>query len=587
MYRIDLRTQPSPQASSRRSRVRRHLHAIYFAIAFIAFFIPLLTNPLLKEEDPELQTRVKLLSYLTMTIAGILGVANELSTATLRERRLSDSDMNADFYLERQQRKLRFSGDSHKLTIQQDLRTLGTAQSGGVLGATYIPGQFQGAVGFPAVTTIDIQPTALPISNQVKTLANSFTIPTANDTADQDNEEVVRAYKHIHDRSKRTSLNTLIFGSTGDCKTTAMHMMLHSWLQDEPLLVPMICDRKFFSSSDPNWRSNWCGLPVYRDIGIFTSFRVPFPSIYAAFKPDLEEWLHPLYKLVEFRCGGGKLEDDPLYDPNTRTRRPVMALIDDASLIMSSYPNDKRTRTMEKLKEIMSLGRSEKIDIFFIAHTNIDSELQIGSLALEMMEPIVGSSFVQNTNRMQWNKRPIEAEGIQRAAESRKNKARGFATSWEEAPYLPPANISGMEDFIIPELSIAWHKTAPLGFEVQEYHQKCFLEYSFDFTKRDEFDLATMQKLTNASETVPMSSENATPERDPWENDTISSLVAVRQWYRSQTEAPTDEALLNTMSQVFEQSIAQVQPYLATMKRLIHLSDSEFSQAVQSPDSAS
>lgn len=580
MYRIDLRTQPPTQSTTqRRFSLRRHLHLVYFAIAFVAFFIPLLTNPQLKEDDPELQTRVKILSYLTMTIAGVLGVANEMSTSTLRLRRLADSDLNAGFALERQQRKLQFSGNYNKLAIQQDLRTLGTAQSGGVLGATYIPGQFQGAVGFPAVTTIDVQPTTLPMSNQVQTLASSFTIPTASNATDQNNEEVIRAYKHIHDRSKRTSLNTLIFGSTGDCKTTAMHMMLHSWLQDEPLLVPWICDRKFFSSSDPNWRANWCGLPVYRDIGILTSLKAPFPSIYAAFKPDLEEWLDPIYKLMEFRCGGGKLEDDPLYDPNTRTRRPVMALIDDASLIMSDYDSSKRARTMQKLKDIMSLGRSEKIDVFFVAHTNIDSELQIGSLALEMMEPIVGSSFVQNTNRMQWNKRPVEAEGIRRAAESRKTKARGFATSWEEAPYLPPANIAGMEDFMIPELAIAWHKTALPGFEVQEYHQKRFLEYGFDFTKPNEFDLARMQRSTSSAPEAVQPAE-ASLDRDPWEDDTTGSLIALRQWYCSQSEVPTDEVLLNTVAQVFEQSIDQVKSYLPAIKAIVTVSDEEFSRIV-------
>ena len=77
---------------------RRHLHKICFAVGVLGFVMPLITNPVFKEDEPEIQRNIKLASYTLGVAASLVGLANENSKKTLEQRRFDDMNQNFPTY---------------------------------------------------------------------------------------------------------------------------------------------------------------------------------------------------------------------------------------------------------------------------------------------------------------------------------------------------------------------------------------------------------------------------------------------------------------------------------------------------------
>ena len=465
---------PEEKKSQRQPiNIRKHLHKICFSIAIASFTIPLLSNPIIKEDDPDLQRNIKIACYSTMIAASLVGYANEKSIKTLETRRYQDMNLNASYAINRHAIKLKFGRDYQVEVIKSDLATLQTAETAGAYGLPFYP-QSLAPIAMSRFAPQQQQTDGNPV-NMGNLDPNVFQLPSID--SNEEVNSVNDAYDYISDKSKRNYRGLLVYGDTGDNKTTMLHYVMNRWLKREPDSVFYICDRKFFSEDDPLWRGNWCGLPVYTDEKLITKPNVPHPSVYAKFQPDLEAWLAPVYEILENRTGEKKAtatSEQKLINTATGKVRPIVVLIDDATMIISGYAKDKATRVNRLIDELTTLGRSADISVFFISHANTASVTGLSTTTLTMLAPVVGTSFVGDSNTMQWSKRPISPLGIQKCLENKSGKKRYFATAWNDNPYIPPAPYSsnGMLDCLIPELTKLWHQTCPEGFLVQDYHTK-------------------------------------------------------------------------------------------------------------------
>lgn len=566
-------TSKSKPTQNTKFNLRKHFHKICFSIGIASFLVPLLTNPILKEDDPDIQRNIKIACYSTMILSSLIGYANEKSVKTLETRRYQDIDVNAEYRLNRHVLELKFSRDYQEKTIESDLMTLQQAESAGAYGLPYYP---QSLANIAMSRFAPPQEPQNSLNGNMGNLDSSvYHLPQVSNTEAIDS--INDAYDYVSDKSKRNYRGLLIYGDTGDNKTTMLHWVMNRWLQREPDSVFYVCDRKFFSEDDPMWRSNWCGLPVYTDVKHITKPGVPHPSVYAKFQPDLEEWLAPVYTLLENRTGEQKATSTPeqkLINPSTGKVRPVVILIDDATMIISGYSKDKQTRVNRIIDELTTLGRSADISVFFISHSNTASVTGLSTTTLTMLAPVVGSSFVGDTNILQFSKRPICPEGIQKCMENQTGKKRYFATAWVDAPFLPPApydpNTTGMLGAMIPELTKVWHQTCPDGFLVQEYHTKAI--QSLGINSIQELRHGTKPTTNTTSKENPPETQSAISER--------AAIAQLRGWAKEnlKDEVNSHNELIAKFSEISGTPIKELENYGEQLSAVVTMSDDEFSK---------
>jgi hypothetical protein len=569
---------------------RRNLHKICLGIGTLAFSIPLITNPILKEDNEELQRNIKLLTYSAMTIAALVGYANENAVKTLEQRRFDDMKTNRDYILKRHSNKLNAGQEFDLLTMRADLKKLETAQSIGAYGLPYYPEALAGIAMQQFAPAPESQ--SSDSVNMGNLSANMFHLPSL--TESQAKEDVNAAYDYISDKTKRNYRGLLIYGKTGDNKTTMTHYALYRWLLREPDTIPYICDRKYFSDDDkPLWRPNWLGCPVYTDLNAITKPGVPNPSVYAQFYPDLMEWLQPVYKLLEVRTGEKKktaTDEEKLINPITGKQRPVVVIIDDATLIIEGIKKKNKTladRILFMIDELATLGRSADISIVFVSHANTSSGCGLSSETLRCLSPLVGTSFVSDSTALQWSKDEIRTEGIQMCQQNSTGKVRYFATAWQDNPYIPPAPYTqerGMLDCVIPELTKLWHQTCPDGYLVQEYHTQAiqYLGYSSVIEMRNGEKIVNVsasevtqvpevnEKLTTDNESTPHINQEETNELTEKQ-----ALTMLRDW-ANQNEKYDKLSLVKKFAELSGMSVDSLAEYGDNLVSLVSMEKAEF-----------
>jgi hypothetical protein len=565
---------------------RKNLHKMCFGIAIASFAIPLMLNPILKEDDEELQRNIKLASYSIMVLASLVGVANENSIKTLERRRYDDMETNKNYALIRHAKKLEFGRDYQLVTARSDLQILNQAQGMGAYGLPYYPETLAG------IAMQQFAPAPDSNSNDSVNMGNlnssMFHLPSL--TESQATDDVNAAYDYISDKTKRNYRGLLVYGDTGDNKTTMLHWVQYRWLQREPDAIFYVCDRKYFSEDNPKWRGNWCGMPVFSDLKNIMKPGVPHPSVYANFKPDLEEWLKPVYTLLENRTGEKKSKatnEEKLINPVTGAMRPVIIVIDDATMIISGYDKPKQQRVNYLIDELTTLGRSADISIVFISHANTSSATGLSSESLRMLAPIVGTGFVGDSNALSWSKKPISPIGIQMCLANSTGKVKYFATAWDtENPYIPPAPYTesrGMLDCVIPELTKLWHQTCPEGFLVQEYQTQAIqsLGYSSIVEMRNGEKIVTVpavevtkekltEKLTTDNESNPHINQEETNELTEKQ-----ALTILRDW-ANQHEKYDKLSLVKKFSELSGISVDSLTEYGDNFVNLVSMEKVEF-----------
>jgi hypothetical protein len=577
-FNVQLTKKVAPQPHQQLcNNIFKNLHVWLFATAAISFTIPIVTNPILKEDEPELQHTVKTLSYSVMLASALVGLVNESRHKVTADRRFNDMNVNIDYALKRRSLKFAFANKFTILTISSDLENLRTAQSAGDYGLPYYPETLSG-IAMNRLQTASHNSNMGDVETDKRLFSvGSFTIPKPTTQESQELDYEKQAYAYIHDRKKRNYLGLLVCGTTGDNKTSIIHRIANSWLQAEPETIFYVCDRKYWSEKDnaPQWRSNWCGLPVYSDLKAVTSPQLPHPSVYAVFDPELETWLEPAYKLLVNRTGEHSSErtaDEKLIDSATGKYRPVVIVIDDAtSLIDKITDKVEQTRVKLMIDELVTLGRSSDIHLIFISHANTASGTGLSTEALGMLEPIVGTRFCQDERSLTWFKGEIQPVGVQKVIENAGEKKRYFATKWAQFPYIPPASYSdrGLLDCVIPELTVIWHTYAPDGFLPQEYHAQVFEKFNYDFETRTTKILDT-QEIVNLDES---------------EQSQVDSLTAVRNWYLNEVNRigeVSNASISSKIIELFNVNETDAQNYLDDVKNVCSLSNEEFQKQMKS-----
>lgn len=568
-YYNPLVTTPTPQQDTKfnlrkldiQTKITKHLHKLCFGIAIAGFTIPLITNPILKENESDTQRNIKIASYSAMIASSLIGYANEKSNKTLEARRYQDMSDNSRYALKRHEIRLKYGRDYQMETIKSDLVTLQQAETAGAYGLPYYPQSLAGiAMSRFAPPQDSNSSPAGNMGNSNPYDSNIYQLPQVSNS--EALESVNDAYDYVSDKSKRNYRGLLIYGDTGDNKTTMLHWVMNRWLRREPDSVFYVCDRKFFSEKDPLWRSNWTGLPVYSDVKLITQLGVPHPSVYAKFEPDLEEWLTPVYEVLKNRSGEQSLTSTPeqqLINPTTGKFRPIIVLIDDATMIISGYSKDKQSRVNRMIDELTTLGRSADVSVFFISHANTASVTGLSTTTLTMLAPVIGSSFVGDSNILQFSKRPISPLGIQKCLENQSGKKRYFATAWNDAPFLPPApyGVNGMLDAMIAELTKVWHQTCPDGFLIQEYHTQAL----------QSLGINSVQELRS----------KPIPKTELTEREALEKL---RDWAKDnlKDESNSENELVAKFSEISGKSFKELANYREQLQSVVTMTDDEFSK---------
>lgn len=544
---------------SRNINWRRHLHRVCFTIAIAGFMLPIVTNPLLKEDNEELQRAIKLFSYSSMLLAALVGWKNESDNRTIEQRRYDDMDLNKEYALNRLNKQHEFARSHMMATAAHDLKSLERAQGMGAYGLPYYP---------EALASIALQRFAPAPQEQSENsvpaiTADVFTLPSLTDN--ENKKTIDDAYDYISDRKKRNYLGLLICGTSGDNKTTMMHYAIYKWLLKEPDLIPYICDRKYYSDPENiKWRSNWNGVPVFHDVRDIVRPGVPHPSVYAEFNPDIMTWLEPVYKLLVMRTGHQQLtasNEEKLVNPVTGKYRPVVILIDDATSLLGKLQSDNRQKyetVIHWLNELTTLGRSANITLFFIAHHNTAGATGLSTEALAMLEPVVGKSMLGDMNAMKWFKRPIIEEGANYVLNYPDGKVRSFATSWKDYPYLPPAPYTqerGMLDIIIPELTKMWLATCPDNFVIQDYQIQAL----------GKLGIADVNQLRHPSTTIHTQQELTEKQ----------ALAILRKWAR-ENEVDDDDALIKKFSEISSVPVIQIADMGHQLRAIVDMNQDEF-----------
>lgn len=544
--------------------IRKHLHKICFSIAIASFSIPLLTNPIFKEDDEELQRNIKIACYSSMIAASLIGYANEKSTKTLEMRRYQDMNINASYAINRHAIQLKVGRDYQVETIKSDLETLKTAETVGAYGLPFYP-QSLAPIAMSRFAPQQEQTNGTSV-NMGNLDPNVFQLPSI-DSNEEDTNNINKAYDYIFDRTKRNYRGLLVCGDTGDNKTFMLHYVISRWLRQEPDSIFYVCDRKYFAEKkDITQRASWCGLPVYSDEKMIVKDGIPHPSVYAKFYPELEEWLEPVYKLLETRCGEKSqtaTSEEQLINPTTGKFRPVVVLIDDATMIINGYAKDKQTRVNRIIDELTTLGRSAEIVVIFISHSVTASVTGLSTTTLTMLAPMIGTSFVGDNNILQFTKRPICPEGIQKCLDNPSGKKKYFATAWTDNPFVPPANFSQnmLLDCLIPELTKLWHQTCPEGFLVQDYHTKAI--QSLGFKSIEE----VRSGVTPAS--LPVKAETKT------ELTEKEAIVQLRVW-ANQNETYSHNELIAKFSEISGKPISELGQYGEQLGAVVSMSNDDF-----------
>lgn len=542
---------------------RKHLHKICFAVGVLGFVVPLITNPVYKEDEPEIQRNIKLASYTLGVAASLVGLANENSKKTMEQRRFDDMNQNAEYAIERHVKKLKFARDYQVEVIKSDIETLRDAQTAGAYGLPFYP-QSLAPIAMSKMQqqnqTQELSHNNMGNISGVSSISQLFTLPQpGNEKVDTEYEEF--AYNYPHDKKKRNYLGMLICGGMGDNKTSMLHKMQNRWLQREPDTIFYVCDPKYWLETIEQWRSNWCGLPVYSDVNKLTSLNIPHPSVYAALEPDLATWLKPLKEVMRRRSSEDREKfssEEKLLRPDG-SFRPVVVVIDDATTLIENISNrDDKAAVCKVINDLTTIGRSAGITMIFISHANTASETGLSTTALRALEPVIGTRFVQDKKSMEWFKGDVQELGVQKVLEQAHSKARNFATLWKECPYIPSASYSehGMLDCMIPELTKIWHQTCPDGFLVQFYHERVAesLGYSSVNEMRQE----------------PLDSTNASTNQEQYE-----AIKSLREWRQQNLESTSDE-VLTKFAEITNNSIEHVAAFQEEIDMILKLDDTEF-----------
>lgn len=555
---------------------RRHLHKICFAVGVLGFVVPLITNPVYKEDEPEIQRNIKLVSYTLGVAASLVGVANEHSKKTMEQRRFDDMNQNAEYAIERHVKKLKFARDYQVEVIKSDLETLRDAQTAGAYGLPFYP-QSLAPIAMSKISqqnqTQELSHNNMGNMSSLGSISQLFTLPQpGSEKVDSEYEEF--AYNYVHDKSKHNYLGLLVCGGMGDNKTSVLHKVQKTWLEREPDTIFYICDPKYWLETKKAWRSNWGGLPVYSDVNKLTSLGIPHPSVYADFEPDLASWLKPLKEVMRRRSSQDRdkfTNQEKVLRPDG-SFRPIVVIIDDATTLIEKIKNrEDKVSVCGLIDDLVTIGRSAGITLVFISHANTASDTGLSTTALRALRPIVGTSFVQDTKSMEWFKTPIQEIGLQKVKEFSQSKARYFATSWQESPYIPSASYTqpdenfeygGMLDCMIPELTKIWHQTCPDGFLVQFYHER--VAESLGYSN------------VNEMRAEPIDSTNASANQEQY-----MAIKSLREWHQENLESTSDE-VLSKFSEITNNPIEHVAAFKEQIDTILELDDTEFEKMFSS-----
>lgn len=608
-----------------------HDHTVPCLLGAIAvlLMIPVGTT-VIKEDRPDMQWRIKLaVSLITFGLSSG-GLYNEYRAATIKARKFRDADTNRSYQVQRDQWMDVVEHEDLNREAQAQRQLYLSAISHGKFGMpfanpAYLPQSLGGQTSELGAAPVSA---AMPLSTAVSGDMSGFEMPPAPPPGASPNGMTVEeAYRYMHDKTKINNPNVLWFGDSGDCKTSAMHNALHSWLMDDALMIPYICDRKLFGEDNPMWRSNWTGLPVYKDIEALTANGHPSPSIYTNATPDLKRWLKPVYELVKFRMQSKKTAD-PFYDKANDRRRTVLIVIDDATTIIEELENPAdKAEIIRMLNSITTNGRSTNVHIWFCAHSNTSNAIGLSTTAITMMNPVMGASFCDNSSALQWTKKPFCQEGIDAARADQTRKARGFATAWPECPYIPAAPLpNGLLGLVIPELCCIWHQHAPDGFILDEdmiWHTKSFEVCKFDINNRKTSTITPTPAALGVAEevseedvkpaspspdsSIPVTATEVVPstegfpplpvdhtvgtDSDPWDNLEVTSrdieiLMTLRDWYKEAMKnfrskkgpEPTLEVVKDSYAQLRNKKPTddEIEREVGTVFMLIKLNDAKF-----------
>jgi hypothetical protein len=496
--------------------------ALFSGIALMGVF-PLVTS--IADMDDDTQALIRTGSWgLAATIA-IAAAIREESQNVREQRLLEDGKTNSRFMLQRQANINHHAAAQLRLDIAGELEQVRIAQSVGNMGFKYMPQEFHAftthgqsvdgqimehsPVGLvPKTAPPPIVPGSLALSPGVlSATANgqAFDAPSSEFSPDY----IKAAYQYLLSLQGRNTLNTLIYGRTGDTKTSLMHRMFYEKLLLEPDSVLLVCDRKNMSSGKPgseNWQSNWFGAPVYPDAGgrnsidILTKSPVPFTHVYASVSPRLDLWCEWIYNYVETWRLSGRMDTDgefiemtmderrkdPLWSKTYDRPRPIYIIADDGTSILQELDNSQKSVANEYLNKLCTLGRSENVHVIWCAHSNTQTDVGLSGPAMDSMAIVQGASFASNSMRTQYNRETVQPEGVERCLKDEGKKAKGFATSFSEFPYIPPSVLSekdGLRGYVIPDIAIEWLQNIPVPHYLKPWHKEILAAKGFTYER--------------------------------------------------------------------------------------------------------
>lgn len=562
-----------------------------FITCALLFSTPILTNMAgLRQNAPALQDLIKTICYPAMMLAGGLGYARESSKSTQRDRYEQDVMRNVTHMITRRQ----LANKAEK----QIRGTLSVSQSDDFeIGA--LPFAFQKRNLNPTIQRPVIRPSSAAASVPV-TNTPAYSNPEQQPEDSDLTSDVNRSYDFIHEiGTGKTHNNLLIFGQTGDQKSVTMNYALARWVAADPGLVTMVLDRKFYGSeTDPKYKPVWSGLPVYEEADIFSKASYPFNSVFGKMYPDLDEWLSPVINLFNTRSEKGSKENDPLYDQIKNRHRPVLIILDDGTTLLDDHKaknsQKKHDELLLQLTDLMTLGRTKNIFFWFVTHSTTATATGLPVTLLSQLNPIVGATIANNPSSIKDAKVKPNPEGIKLAAASLSAPLRGFATAWENYPYLPPAPLpKGTRSLLDPEFIVSSHHFAPTGFDIQDYQKSALRTIKFPVSKLGKISYQEFLNLLKDSPDI--SEESLTvnlptsdkvevqPELDPKEVD-LESDVAMQQlrcwWMAHKYHKPSRNLFIRAIEIVFDVKESEAIMRFQTILGHMQSSDEQFAEAI-------
>jgi hypothetical protein len=585
-----------------------------FLGAFILFTAPLLTNMAgARDNAPFFQDLLKAVCYPAVCVIGAAGYAMERSKKTQAERYNEDVQANIDHLVNKKiQRAKATERINHAFDIEDGMLASPLSMANNNIRTwNTVPQQLQAQPGYQQspqasaqTSAVATQKTPNPVyySNPVQTDATGNKV----DPSKPQLSETDRIYDFIHEIGKeKLHNNLLVFGQNGDQKSTAMGYALKRWTDAEPGLVTMVIDRKFNGSSvDPTFKPLWDGLPVYKDGTVFNGAKFPFNSVYATMYPDIAPWIKIAKTLFNVRSSDNADKNDPLYDKTTKKHRPVLFILDDATTLLARNEKDKSQKAHETLlldlEDLMTMGRDKQLYFWFITHTTTATGTGLTVPTIAQLSPIVGSTYCKSPDAMKNLKIGVEQSGVDLAAASSTQRAKGFATAWKNFPYIPPAPIKGTREMLVAEKIVCSHTNAPHGFDVQDYQKAVLKKIGFPVKELGKLSMAeflAMKEVPAPSVEPPAPTPVPAPQTsqpldaedslDAMETFIIeeihhdTNLQTLRDWWDAHTSRiPTDDELFRAIQIVFDSMPVEAIARFPSIKNSMYMEKTSFSNMV-------